>query len=93
MDNNYSILDIHNSIMDIFLSIIELWISLIELWRGRGALIRRRCLVLVQGRLTGARYRSRHPDRCLRLTHHHRCRCRMLEDRPQNWNHQLWSHA
>ena len=30
----------------------------------------------------------RHPDRCPRLTHHHRCRRRMLVDVPQNWNHQ-----
>ena len=31
-------------------------------------------------------YHSRHPDRCPRRTHHHRCSRRMLADMPPNWN-------
>ena len=47
---------------------------------------------MVQGLLVAVGYHSRHPGRCPRLNHHHRCRRRMLADMPQTWNHQHWSH-
>ena len=68
-----------------------------QLSRIRVQLIRRtgRPIVvrMVKGRLVAAGYHSKHPDRCPRLTHHHRCRRRMLADIPQNWNHRYWSHS
>ena len=54
---------------------------------GRPVVVR-----MVQGRFVEAGYQSRHPDRCPRRTHHHRCRRRMLADMHSNWNHQHWSH-
>ena len=49
---------------------------------GRPVIVR-----MIQGRLLAAGCPSKDPDRCPRLTHHHRCRRRMLTDMPQNWNH------
>ena len=45
----------------------------------------------VQGRLVAAGHRSRYPERYPKRTPDHRCR--MLVNRPQNWNHLHWSHA
>ena len=50
------------------------------------------CFSMIQGRLVTAGYRSRHLDRCPRLTlsHHRR---RMLAHKHHNWSHQHWYHV
>ena len=48
---------------------------------------------MVQKRLVTARYHWKHPDRWHKLTPDHRCRHRVLADRPKIWNHQHWPNA
>ena len=61
----------------------------VELIRRTG---RRVFAYMVQGRLVEVGYRRRHIDWCPKPTVH-RCHHHMLADRPQNCNHQHWSHA
>ena len=70
----------------VFFQLSRIRVGLI--WRtGRPVVVR-----MIQGRLVAVGYHSRHPDRCPRLTHHHRCRRRILADMPKNWYHQHCSH-
>ena len=60
---------------------------------GADRVDRTQCLCTIQKRLVVAGYLPRHPNRCPRLIHNHRCHQWLLEDRPLNWNCQHWSHA